>query len=116
MHELPITKRIFQIVLNHAQRGAVSRVIAVNLEVSSLSDLQSEWVQRYFDHLSQGTIVEGAKLKVTRVPAVFQCHACQRSFQITSFLEEGLSCKHCHSMEVTMISGRAYRVKNMEVE
>ena len=116
MHELPITKRIFQIVLNHAQRGAVGRVITVNLEVGSLSDLQSEWVQRYFDHLSQGTIVEGAKLRVTRVPAVFHCRACRRSFEVTSFLEEGLFCKHCHSMEVTMLSGKAYRVKNMEVE
>jgi hydrogenase nickel incorporation protein HypA/HybF len=116
MHELPITKRIFQIVLNHAQTNDVRRVIAVNLEVGSLSDLQSQWVQRYFDHLSRGTVVEGAALKVIRTPAVFFCLACRRSFEVASLLEEGLACKHCESMEVTMVSGREYRVKNMEVE
>lgn len=116
MHELPITKRIFQIVLKHARASDVSRVLAVNLEVGALSDLQSQWVQRYFDRLSQGTAVEGATLRVIHVPAVFHCKACQRSFEIVSLLEEGLSCKHCHSQEVVMVSGREYRVRDMEVE
>ncbi|HSG15157.1 MAG TPA: hydrogenase maturation nickel metallochaperone HypA [Anaerolineae bacterium] len=116
MHELPITKSIFQIVLKHAQASSVNKVIAVNLEIGALSDLQTEWVQRYFDHLSRGTLVEGAKLKVNRVPAVFRCNRCQRSFEINSLLEENLSCRPCHSRDVTLVSGREYRVKNMEVE
>ena len=116
MHELPVTKSIFQIVLKHARMGNVSKVVAVNLEIGSLSDLQTEWVQRYFDHLSRGTIVEGAKLKINRVPAVFRCNHCQHSFEINSLLEEELSCRRCHSREVTLISGKAYHVKNMEVQ
>lgn len=116
MHELPITKNIFQIVLRHALANDVNRVTAINLEIGSLSDLQPTWVQRYFDRLSQGTVVEGAQLKVIRVPAVFHCNDCRRSFEIKSPLEEGLSCQHCHSIDVAMVSGREYRVKNMEVE
>ena len=116
MHELPITKSIFQIVLKHAQASHVDRVIAVNLEIGALSDLQTEWVQRYFDRLSRGTVAEGAKLRVQRVPAVFRCSNCRRSFEINSLLEEDLSCRHCHSGEVTLVSGREYHVKNMEAE
>ena len=115
MHELPITKSIFGIVLKHATAGNVDRVVTVNLEIGALSDLQAEWVQRYFDRLSRGTIVEGAKLKVNRVPAVFHCDLCQCLFEINSLLEEDLSCDQCHSREVTLVSGREYRVKNMEV-
>lgn len=114
MHELPITKSIFQIVLKHAQVNDVNRVIAVNLEIGALSDLQTEWVQRYFDRLSRGTVVEGAELKANRAPAVFRCNDCLHSFEITSLLEEDLSCKLCHSREITLISGREYRIKDME--
>jgi Zn finger protein HypA/HybF involved in hydrogenase expression len=31
-------------------------------------------------------------------------------------LEKDLSCGHCHSREVTLVSGREYRVRNMEAE
>jgi hydrogenase nickel incorporation protein HypA/HybF len=116
MHELPVTKSIFQIVLKHAEMGDVKRVISVNLEIGALSDLQTEWVQRYFDRLSRGTLVEGAQLKINRVPAVFRCNRCHRSFEINSLLEEDLSCRHCDSREVSLVSGREYHVKNMEVQ
>jgi hydrogenase nickel incorporation protein HypA/HybF len=92
MHELPVTKRIFEIVLRHAVRGNVKRVLAVNLQIGALSDLHDEWVQRYFDRLSRGTVAEGAKLRMERVPAVFRCNVCERPFEINSPLQEDLSC------------------------
>jgi hydrogenase nickel incorporation protein HypA/HybF len=116
MHELAVTKSIFQIVLKHAEMANVHRVVLVNLEIGALSDLQSEWLQRYFDRLSRGTVVEGAKLKIHRVPAVFRCNHCQQPFEIRSLLKEALSCRQCHSTDVTLVSGRQYHVKNMEVQ
>ena len=116
MHELYITKSIQQIVLKHAIKGNVKRVLSVNLEVGALSDLQSEWLQRYFDRLNRGTVVEGAKLRVTRVPAVFECNRCHQPFEIESLPDDNLSCPHCQCREVNLISGREYRVKNMEVQ
>lgn len=116
MHELPVTKSIFQIVLKHAERSQVSRVLSVNLEIGSLSDLQTEWVQRYFDHLSRSTIVEGAQLRIHKVPAVFRCRNCQQRFEIMSLLAEDLACKHCQSKDITMVSGREYHVRSMEAQ
>jgi hydrogenase nickel incorporation protein HypA/HybF len=116
MHELAVTKSIFEIVLKHAERAAVDRVLSVTLEIGALSDLQAEWLQRYFDRLSRGTVVEGAKLNIHRVPAVFRCNHCQQPFEIRSLLQEGLSCRQCHSTDVTLVSGRQYHVKNMEVQ
>jgi hydrogenase nickel incorporation protein HypA/HybF len=90
--------------------------MSVTLEIGSLSDLQCEWVQRYFDHLSKGTVVAGAKLIIDKVPAVFHCNNCQQSFEIYALMQEELSCAHCRSREVTLVSGRQYHVKNMEVQ
>jgi hydrogenase nickel incorporation protein HypA/HybF len=116
MHELYVTKSIQQIVLKHAIKGNVNRVLSVNLEIGALSDLQSEWLQRYFDRLSRGTVVEGAKLRITRVPAVFECNDCYQPFEIDSLLEIDLYCPSCQSREVNLVSGREYHIKNMEVQ
>ena len=116
MHELPITKSIYQMVLKHAKRGNAERVISVNLEIGALSDLQDEWLQRYFDYLSRGTIADGAKLIIDRVPVAFQCNHCQQSLEVYSLLKDDLSCTQCGSREVTLVSGREYQVKNLEVQ
>jgi hydrogenase nickel incorporation protein HypA/HybF len=92
----------------------VERVIAVDLEIGALSDLQPVWMQRYFDRLSRGTVVEGATLRANRVPAVFRCNACQARFEVESLQDVDLCCAHCQSAQVSLISGRAYHVKSME--
>lgn len=114
MHELYITRSIYQIVLKHAQKRKVNRVLSVTLEIGALSDLEGEWIQRFFDRLSAGSIVDGAKLKIIRVPAVFQCNQCRHTFEIESLWEEELACKHCTSKDVILVSGNEYRIKNME--
>jgi len=49
MHELPITESILNIVITYAEKNDVKKVMAVNLRVGRLSDLEDEWIQRYFD-------------------------------------------------------------------
>lgn len=115
MHELPVTKSIYDIVLRHAANNNATRVISVDLEIGALSDLQSEWMQRYFDHLSRGTVAAEAKLRVNRVPAVFRCKACQQSFEIHSLIDDDLACVQCSSGDLVLQSGRQYMVKSIEV-
>lgn len=114
MHELPITRNIFEIVLKYAKKENVQKVAFVNLEIGALSDLQEKWIQRYFDHLSQHTVVEGARLKINRIPAVFECNKCQRSFQTDKIAIKELNCPDCNSGAVYLISGKEYHIKSME--
>lgn len=115
MHELPVTKSICEIVLRHAANNDVRRVLSVTLEIGALSDLQREWLQRYFDHLSRGTVAEEARLDVHRVPAVFRCNGCQQSFEVLSLVDDGLVCGQCRSEDVVLVSGSQYMVKRIEV-
>ncbi len=116
MHELPIAKSIFDIVMKHAQANNVKKVFSVNLQIGALSDLQSEWMQRYFDRLSRGTVADGAKLKAKRTPAVFRCGDCQQSFEIGSMPVEDVKCSLCNGDNISLISGTEYRVSNMEAQ
>lgn len=115
MHELPVTKSICDIVLRHAAANGAARVVSVQLEIGSLSDLQNEWVQRYFDYVTRATVAEGARLDVKRVPAVFSCNRCGGRFAISSLVEEGIACGPCGAEDVQLVSGREYLVKSIEV-
>ena len=116
MHELPITESILKIVLKHAEMNRVRKVTAIHLQVGKLSDLEDDWIQRYFDYLSRGTVAEGAKLKIERMPVVVRCDACSASYEMEIARIGDLVCPACGEKRGTLLSGREYTVKEMEVQ
>ena len=116
MHELPVTKSILGIVLRHAEAQDVTRVLTINLTIGALSDLEAEWLQSYFDHLSRGTPAEGAKLRVRRSPLTFFCEPCSREYTTTREELETASCPRCGSREASIVSGTNYTVESMEAQ
>ncbi len=116
MHELPITESILKIVLKHAEMNGVQKVLAIRLQIGKLSDLQDDWIQRYFDYLSKGTAAEGAKLKIERMPIRIRCNACSTSYEAEIANIGDLACPSCGEKGGTLLSGREYTVKEMEVQ
>ena len=116
MHELPITEGILKIVLKHAEMNSVRQVITIHLQIGKLSDLEDEWIQRYFDHLSKGTTAQGAKLKIERMPIMVQCTACSTSYEAEAVKLGDLVCPTCGEKSCTLLSGREYYIKDMEVK
>ncbi|MFA6412274.1 MAG: hydrogenase maturation nickel metallochaperone HypA [Syntrophales bacterium] len=116
MHELPVMQSILAIVLKHAAMHNVKKVHAINLLVGKLSDLEAEWMQRYFDYLSAGTVVAGAKLNIEWVPAVLSCEVCQTRVEINKVNLDGITCPACAKNKFQLVSGKEYHIKNMEAE
>ncbi len=116
MHELPVTESILKIVLKHAQASGVRKVRTIRLKVGKLSDLEDEWIQRYFDYLSKGSVAEGARLEIERTPIVMQCNACLESYRVEAAEIGDLPCPACGGKGGTLLSGREYTVKEMEAE
>ena len=116
MHELPITESILKIVLKHAETNNVRQVVAIHLQIGKLSDLEDEWIQRYFDYLSKGTLAEGAKLKIERMPIMLQCNSCSTSYEAEAAKLGDLVCPKCGQKDSTLLSGREYYIKDMEVQ
>ncbi len=115
MHELPIVQSMFDICVKHATANSAKKIIAVNLKVGEVSDLQDEWIQRYFDFLAKGTVAEGAKLKIERVPLVVRCKKCAESFPVNIRETLKAECPKCKATEFAYVSGREYTVDSMEV-
>jgi hydrogenase nickel incorporation protein HypA/HybF len=116
MHELPITESILKIVLKHAETNNVRQVVTIHLQIGKLSDLQDEWIQRYFDYLSKGTVAQGAELKIERMPIRVQCDVCSNSYETEVAKLGDLVCPACGEKGGTLLSGREYYIKDMEVQ
>lgn len=114
MHELPVTKRILDIVLKHARMNNVNKIMAINLTIGMMSELEDEWVQNYFDYLSKDTVAQGARLMIERTPVILECRSCSRTFEIDIRKIEDILCPFCGYKKFTLISGREYHIKSME--
>jgi hydrogenase nickel incorporation protein HypA/HybF len=115
MHELQVTEKILDIVLKHAQANSVNKVLSIQLKIGDLSDLENEWVQRYFDYLSKDTIAANAKLKIERSPVVMKCDSCSNSFEVNIKEVKDIQCPDCGNKKCSLVSGRDYYIKDMEV-
>jgi len=116
MHELPVTQSILDIALKHAQMNNVTKIHAINLAIGEMSDLENEWIQRYFDYLSKNTIAQGAKLNIERVPVVLRCELCSHTFEVDIKKMEDICCPQCDEKKFALVSGREYYIKDMEAE
>ena len=114
MHELPVTESILNICVKHAEANNAKKIVAIELKVGGMSDLEDEWMQKYFDYLAKDSIAEGAKLKIERTPVVVQCNLCAHTFNVDIKKREKLLCPECEGT-CTLISGKEYHIKNMEV-
>lgn len=116
MHELPVIQSILSIVLRHADMHHVKKVHAIGLSVGRLSDLEEDWMQKYFDHLSAGTKAEGARLKIEWVQAVLSCEECGKHFEIDKTKLDGITCPACGQKKFSLVSGKEYHIKDMEAQ
>ena len=115
MHELPVTESILNIVIKHASKADVKKIVSISLKIGEMSDLEDEWIQKYFDYLSKGTVAEGAKLKIEKIPVTFRCLSCNEIYPVQIRTNKEFICPVCGGGESTMVSGREYHVKDMEV-
>lgn len=115
MHELAVTESILNIVVKHASANQAEKVLSIHLKIGELTDIVGEYIQHYFDYLSRDTVAEGAVLNIERSPVVFQCHDCNKTFSV-SLKESGkIVCSRCNSEKVTLVSGREFFIKHIEV-
>ena len=114
MHELSVTQSILEIALDYANRNQATKIIEIHLQIGEVTDFDDEWIQRYFDFVSKGTIAEGAKLRITRIPAQLQCQTCSFIFPLDRSTWNS-QCPSCQSKVTQLITGREFRIEALEV-
>lgn len=113
MHELSITHNIIAICSEEAEKHKAKKVTEIRLKIGELSGMVPECIQNYFDILSAGTKVEGAVLKVEKVPLKILCRACGFQGVLDSMFEK---CPDCGSEDIKLFGGNEFYIDSLEVE
>ncbi len=114
MHELPVINSILRIVLKHARENEVTRIKTISLKIGAFSDLEEEWIQRYFAYLSRETAAASARLAVERIPARVQCRHCGQGFVLDPPFSESQACPACGQSSYVLVSGTGYFIESIE--
>jgi hydrogenase nickel incorporation protein HypA/HybF len=115
MHELALIGTITKIAINHAEAHKASRILRIKTRIGEFTDFQEEWVQRYFDYASKGTLAEGAVLEIEWSPVIFRCEECSKVFPVKIREQRDIVCPSCDGAKVTLLSGREFIIKAIEV-
>ena len=110
MHEMSITQGIIDLCLKHA---GGRRILSLEVEIGELSAVVPEAIEFCFEACSRETLLEGARLNITRVPGAGSCQECGRE---TPLAELYGSCCHCGSNLVRVVTGEELRVLEIEVD
>ena len=110
MHEMSITQGIIDICENHA---GGRRVCSVNIEIGELSNVVPDAVEFCFEACSQGTLLEGARIIIDRIPGSGQCCDCGQETALTTLFG---ACQHCGGYHIKILTGEEMRVREIEVE
>ena len=106
---------MLNIVTSHAEQNGANRVLTIQLEIGRLRDFVPEWIQKYFDHLSKGTVAEGAVLNIEWIPAKLACSSCGEGREVDVQSLDDACCPSCGKDTCSLVSGTEYRVKNIGI-
>jgi len=110
MHELSIADAIVTIAREHA---GDRRVAAVEVKIGHLRQFVPSALSLAFELVADGTVVEGAELRVEEIPARVACRECAAERRVTEF---PFLCAECGSLDVEVIAGDELLVDALELE
>ena len=96
-----------------AKASSAKKITSVTLILGELSGLQEESIRVYFETLSKGNILEGAKLIIKPVKSKLKCKDCGVIFEHE---KSKFSCPKCGGLGILTDSGKEFYIDNIEVE
>jgi len=113
MHELAIVEGILDAALPEAKRHGASKILEIRLKIGELSGVIPECIEEYFSIAAAGTMAEGARIRVERIPVAIRCNGCGYEGETG---KKRIRCPKCGGADFRLVSGREYYVDSLEVE
>src|SRR5262245_29362097 len=113
MHEFGVMSYLLEAVQEQAQSAGASKVVAINLVIGERAGIVDDSLLFYFDMLTPGTLVEGARLNVRRTTLRFHCDSCQSDY---SRIGDDFRCPHCQTYGQLVDDGGDLLIESIEIE
>ena len=113
MHELAVTESILKICKDEQRKNSFNKINEIRIRIGELTGLVPDCIDYYFEVISKGTIGEGAKITVEKLPIIIECKECLYKSEIDSGI---YSCPKCNSFRISIINGKEFYIDSLEVE
>ncbi len=113
MHEFSIALNIVDIATRTARNEGAAKINEVEIEVGILSGVVIEALEFALESATKNTLLENAKIIITRIKARAKCSKCHAEFEPKELIAE---CPVCSSFDFKIINGRELRVKSINVD
>lgn len=113
MHESALAFAVLEIVLDNARQAKAGRIKRVDVCAGEYSGVEPETLRASFEVVAFGTLAAEAVLAVEKIAAAGRCDTCGAPAVKRGRL---LGCPVCEQASVTLLRGREFYVKSIEVE
>lgn len=116
MHETGVCRSIVETAERSALAAHAKRVKSVCLQLGEVHDVVPEILVGAFEWMSRGTVVEGARLDIDRVPFTVACQRCGEVFRLDYRDKRTWACPCCQAHDYRLNTGREFSIVSIEVE
>lgn len=113
MHEMSLTEGVLRVLEEQAVAQNFVRVKTVWLEIGELSSVDPEALIFCFEAIRGGTLAEGARMEIIRIPGSALCMDCGKQVHVD---HRYAACPECGSEKLHVSGGDEMRIKELEVE
>jgi hydrogenase nickel incorporation protein HypA/HybF len=114
VHELSIVYGMISGVTEAAQNSHARQVKTVTLRLGALSGVVEDALLFSYDIATKGTMLDGSKLVVHRLPVVIHCETCHSDRELPG--TQSFRCPVCGTPSGDIRQGRELEIESMEIE
>ena len=116
MHEMAIAQGMLDIAREELARHGCTRLTLVRVDVGVLSGVVPDCLEQAFEALTRGTVDEGARLQIGRVPLRLRC-LCGQEFESSGSPMDLPACPGCGEVfGHAVLSGKEMHISWLEGE
>jgi len=112
VHELSVTQRIVDSVLEEMDERGLERIGAVHLKLGRMTTFVPDCVKFYYEVLTADTPLAGSELVIEEINVTGRCNNCGAELE---FDEPFFVCPECGSVDIEILSGREILIDALEV-
>ena len=113
MHELALAEALVKQAEEIVKRENASAISVVTVAIGALSGVERDAFEFAFPFAAEETVLAGAELRITAVPAKVRCQKCQVE---TEPELPFLQCEKCNSSEVEITGGKDFILETLEIK
>ncbi|MCC7164048.1 MAG: hydrogenase maturation nickel metallochaperone HypA [Anaerolineae bacterium] len=113
MHEFGVAQQMLSLALAYAKQNNAVRITEFSIEMSQAANESEDSLRLHLETLARGTMAEGARVDIQRVPTHLHCLKCGNEFEQEY---AGEACPKCSSARVIPKPIDEFKLASIEID